>query len=236
MSLTIYFNGWGMKKDALPLSFFQENDREVICINYPYEISQEILERVKTLKKLNQIDQVEFFAWSFGVFYLNKFLNDYPEFEIFSSVAINGVSQLMENGMRERVLNLTIKSMNEVNRLNFYEKLEISSQLPLNEFSFLKCDILSLKEELVEFKRNYKLYDNKIKSYLLSSEDKILNFKDMANFCKNLKNSELESNLELNKKNLSKFNFNFILGGHYPFNNFKNFSELLTYMGESDEI
>ena len=64
MSKIYFFNGWGMDKNLLnPVKNSTEYDIEVI--NFPYNID------------INSIDEDDIFiGYSFGVYYLNKFLSE----------------------------------------------------------------------------------------------------------------------------------------------------------------
>lgn len=190
MNLIIFFNGWGMNETIIShlkipqrFSFYH--------LSFPYEIDIEIFKNYK---------KIFFIGWSFGVFYMADFISKH-KFMIknkFYTVAINGISHLMEKGnLDKRVLFLTYKNLNEKNMEIFYKKAGIKN-------FHSKKSIIELKNELKFFIDNYYKTENiQINKAFVSDNDLIIKS-------------------EIQKKYYKKNNISFteIKGNHYIFNLF----------------
>jgi len=104
MSKIYFFNGWGMDKNLLkPVKNSTEYDIEII--DFPYNIDK------------NSIDKDDIFiGYSFGVYYLNKFLSENRDLKYKKSIGINGLPETIGKfGINEKMFNITLNTLNEEN-------------------------------------------------------------------------------------------------------------------------
>jgi len=81
MSKIYFFNGWGMDENLLkPVKNSTEYDIEVI--NFPYNIDKSSIDK----------DDI-FIGYSFGVYYLNKFLSENKDLKYKKAIGINGLPE-----------------------------------------------------------------------------------------------------------------------------------------------
>lgn len=161
MKLVIFFNGWGMDSNILKKSF-QNVDYEILYINYPYNVPSIDF----TLYK-----NIYIVAWSFGVYYANKFLKLNKEFQKFKSIAINGTPELIgKYGISSKMINFTLNNLDEISLEKFYKNMG-----NLDNFNKPIKSINDLKDELKFFIDNYTPIDNYFKYSILSKNDKIIN-------------------------------------------------------------
>ena len=96
MSKIYFFNGWGMDKNLLnPVKNSTEYDIEVI--DFPYNIDKNFI-------GMNDI----FMGYSFGVYYLNKFLSENKDLKYKKSIGINGLPETIGKfGINEKMFNIS---------------------------------------------------------------------------------------------------------------------------------
>ena len=139
MKLIVFFNGWGMNN----FKFSLENEWEFKYVNYPY--------KYKCEKTDLNYEKIVFIGWSFGVYYLNKFLEENPFYQRYESIAINGTPDMLgERGIPEKMLKYTLQNLSEESLKMFYVNMGISDDKKNYLFNGKK-DVSELKAELSDF-------------------------------------------------------------------------------------
>lgn len=197
MKKIYFFNGWGMD-DSILSNIENSTEYTIEIVNFPYVID---------IKELSKKQDIIFIAWSFGVYYLNKFLNQNKNIRYYKAIAINGVPEIIgEYGINEKMLNLTLSTLNPENLLKFYKNMDIDET-----FKYSSKKFEEIKKELLFFKENYTMFEmNKIDYIFIGKYDRIIPRAKQEKFCKE-KNSTYE----------------IIDCGHYPFSYFKDFSNII---------
>lgn len=201
MNLIVFFNGWGM--DSTIFSDFPiPKNYNVKIVNFPYNVELDY----------SKYDKIYFVGWSFGCYYLTKFLIDNSEIRRDLVIAINGHGETIgKNGINSKMFNLTLDTLNEENLLKFYENMEITEK-----FKSPRKSMELIKLELEEFKRNYIPLKNVFNRVLLGKRDKIIPFSKMKNYF-------LTENVEME----------LLECGHYPFEVLNSWEKII---GEKDEF
>lgn len=201
MNLIVFFNGWGM--DSTIFSDFPiPKNYNVKIVNFPYTVEIDY----------SKYDKIYFAGWSFGCYYLTKFLIDNSEIRRDLVIAINGHGETIgKNGINSKMFNLTLDTLNEENLLKFYENMEITEK-----FKSPRKSMELIKLELEEFKRNYIPLKNVFNRVLLGKRDKIIPFSKMKNYF-------LTENVEME----------LLECGHYPFEVLNSWEKII---GEKDEF
>ncbi|WP_427170574.1 DUF452 family protein [Fusobacterium nucleatum] len=194
MAKIYFFNGWGMDRNLLnPVKNSSGYDIEVI--NFPYNIDK------NTISK----DDI-FMGYSFGVYYLNKFLSENKDLKYKKSLGINGLPETIGKfGINEKMFNITLDTLNEENLEKFLINMDIDGSFCKSNKSFN-----DIKNELHFFKDNYKIIDNHIDFYYIGKKDRIIPGNKLEKYCQN-----------------NKLNYEIIECGHYPFSYFKDFKDIL---------
>lgn len=197
MKKIYFFNGWGMD-DSILSNIENSTEYTIEIVNFPYVID---------IKELSKKQDIIFIAWSFGVYYLNKFLNQNKNIKYHKAIAINGVPEIIgEYGINEKMFNLTLSTLNPENLLKFYKNMDIDET-----FKYSSKKFEEIKKELLFFKENYTMFEmNKIDYIFIGKYDRIIPRAKQEKFCKE-KNSTYE----------------IIDCGHYPFSYFKDFSNII---------
>lgn len=201
MNLIIFFNGWGMDSTIFS-DFTHLNGYEVKIINFPYNVDIEY----------SKYNKIYFVGWSFGCYYLTKFLIENRDIRKDLVIAINGHGETIgKNGINKKMFDLTLDTLNEENLLKFYENMEITEK-----FKSPKKNMEFIKFELEEFKKNYTPLKNIFDRAFLGKKDKIIPFSKMKNyfFTENVEVELLEC-------------------GHYPFEVLNSWEKII---GEKDEF
>lgn len=191
MNLIIFFNGWGMDDSILEK---KENNKtpysnfHILYVNYPYnlEITEEFISGFKS---------VYFVGWSFGVYYLNKYISKNLNFKRFKAFGINGTPEILgKYGISEKMMRLTMDSLSDESLVKFYNNMgAIKDIVP-------KKNINSLKLEIKDLIDNYTLYPNFIDFFIIGDNDRIVSSKSQKKY-------SLDSNTE----------FALLEAGHMPF-------------------
>ena len=125
---------------------------EIKVINFPYNIDK------------TSIDKEDIFiAYSFGVYYLNKFLSENQDLVYEKAIAINGLPETIGKfGINEKMFNMTLETLNKENLEKFLLNMDINE-------SFERADktLEEAKYELQYFKDNYKAIPNHINFYYI---------------------------------------------------------------------
>lgn len=196
MKKIYFFNGWGMDKNILS-NIKEPDDYEIEIISFPY-----VLDRNKFIKNEENI----FIAWSFGVYYLNKFLNENKDIKYKTAIAVNGLAETIgKYGINEKMFNLTLNTLSPENLLKFYENMDIDESFISSSKNFKEIEY-----ELKYFKENYKIFENKINYSLIGEYDRIIPRAKQERFYK--------------EKGIK---YKIINCGHYPFSYLKDLSSIL---------
>ena len=194
MNLIVFFNGWGMGDEVISKIKIPENYK-VISLSFPYDLD------IKILKDFNEII---FIGWSFGIYYLSKFLAN-NEIKYSQVIAINGTPEVIgKNGIGERVFDLTLRNMNEENLKKFYENINFISDDIHNK------NIISLIEELKFLRNNYTPQKNFISKAIIGKEDKTILYKNQKRYYKEKGTKIIE-----------------ISASHYPFDYFDSWEKII---------
>lgn len=195
MKKIYFFNGWGMDENILK-NFSNSTEYQLEVVNFPYSIN---------LNELEKNEENIFIAWSFGVYYLNKFLNN-NKINFKRSIAINGVPEFIGNyGINPKMFDLTLQTLSPQNLLKFYKNMDIDKNFIESSISFEE-----IKKELEYFKENYSIFENRISYYFIGKYDRIIPGARQEKFCKE-----------------KGINYKLIDCGHYPFTFFKDFKEII---------
>ena len=201
MSKIYFFNGWAMDENLLsPLK--NSTKYEIEVINFPYNLDK------------NSIDKEDIFiAYSFGVYYLNKFLSENQDLIYKKAIAINGLPETIGKfGINEKMFNMTLETLNEENLEKFLINMDIDD-------SFIRANktLEEAKYELQYFKDNYnKAIPNCIDFYYIGENDRIIPANKVEKYCKT-----------------DSINYKLITCGHYPFSYFTDFKDIINIREEN---
>lgn len=194
MNIIVFFNGWGMGEEVLK-EFKNQNKYEILNVSFPYKIDK---------NKLKKYEGIIFIGWSFGVYYMCRFLNDNSDIEYKNVIAINGTPEIIgKYGIMEKVYNLTLKGMNEENLEKFYINMDCELR-PQNK------DIEDLIYELRYLRENYIPQENKITKGIVSTNDKIIKSKNQIKYYES-------KDIDLKK----------VDGGHYIFPQLNSWEDII---------
>ena len=200
MSRIYFFNGWAMDKNLLkPLK--NSNKYEIKVINFPYDIDK------------TSIDKEDIFiAYSFGVYYLNKFLSENQDLIYEKAIAINGLPETIGKfGINEKMFNMTLETLNKENLEKFLLNMDIDE-------SFERADktLEEAKYELQYFKDNYKAIPNHINFYYIGKNDRIIPANKVEKYCQ-----------------ANNIAYELIACGYYPFSYFNDFKDIINIREEN---
>ena len=200
MSKIYFFNGWAMDQNLLsPLK--NSTEYEIKVINFPYNIDK------------TSIDKGDIFiAYSFGVYYLNKFLSENQDLVYEKAIAINGLPETIGKfGINEKMFNMTLETLNQENLEKFLLNMDIDE-------SFGRSDktLEEAKYELQYFKDNYKAIPNYINFYYIGKNDRIIPANKVEKYCQN-----------------NNIAYELIACGHYPFSYFTDFKDIINIREEN---
>ena len=200
MSKIYFFNGWAMDQNLLsPL--INSTEYEIKVINFPYNIDK------------TSIDKEDIFiAYSFGVYYLNKFLSENQDLVYEKAIAINGLPETIGKfGINEKMFNMTLETLNQENLEKFLLNMDIDE-------SFGRADktLEEAKYELQYFKDNYKAIPNHINFYYIGKNDRIIPANKVEKYCQ-----------------ANNIAYELIACGHYPFSYFNDFKDIINIREEN---
>lgn len=202
MRLILFFNGWGMDKSVVERVKIPEGTKLEV-INFPYKLDN--LEEY-----FAKYEDIFLVGWSFGSYYLTKWVLANREIENFSKikkiVALNGNGEVIgKYGITPKIFEFTLSTLTPESLIKFYQNMEIdeSFQSPSGEFE-------KIKEELEYFKNIYSPLENIFDEIIIGKRDKIVPASRQRKYCeeKNILYRELEM-------------------GHYPFDFIKSWSEVI---------
>ncbi|MDP0488214.1 MAG: DUF452 family protein [Fusobacterium sp. JB021] len=194
MNIIVFFNGWGMNEEVLK-ELKNKSEYEILNISFPYKLDR---------NKLKGYNNIIFIGWSFGVYYMCKFLNDNLDFDYQEVISINGTPEIIgKYGIMEKVYNLTLKGMDEENLEKFYINMDCKLR-PKDK------EIKDLIYELEYLKENYIPQENKVSKAIIGLNDKIIKSKNQIKYYKS-KSVEIKQ----------------IDGGHYIFPQLKSWEDII---------
>ena len=200
MSKIYFFNGWAMDQNLLsPLK--NSTEYEIKVINFPYNINKA------------SIDKEDIFvAYSFGVYYLNKFLSENQDLVYEKAIAINGLPETIGKfGINEKMFNMTLETLNKENLEKFLLNMDINES-----FGRANKTLEEAKYELQYFKDNYKTIPNYINFYYIGKNDRIIPANKVEKYCQN-----------------NNIAYELIACGHYPFSYFTDFKDIINIREEN---
>ena len=200
MSKIYFFNGWAMDQNLLSL-LKNSTEYEIKVINFPYNIDK------------TSVDKGDIFiAYSFGVYYLNKFLSESQDLVYEKAIAINGLPETIGKfGINEKMFNMTLETLDKENLEKFLLNMDIDE-------SFGRSDktLEEAKYELQYFKDNYKAIPNYINFYYIGKNDRIIPANKVEKYCQN-----------------NNIAYELIACGHYPFSYFTDFKDIINIREEN---
>ena len=199
MSKIYFFNGWAMDENLLsPLK--NSTEYEIKVINFPYNIDK---------TSINKEDI--FIAYSFGVYYLNKFLSENQDLVYEKAIAINGLPETIGKfGINEKMFNMTLETLNDENLEKFLLNMDIDES-----FGRAKKTLEEARYELQYFKDNYKSIPNYIHFYYIGKNDRIIPANKVEKYCQ-----------------VNNIAYELIACGHYPFSYFRDFKDIINISEE----
>ena len=200
MSKIYFFNGWAMDQNLLsPLK--NSTEYEIKVINFPYNIDKTSIDKENI-----------FIAYSFGVYYLNKFLSENQDLVYEKAIAINGLPETIGKfGINEKMFEMTLETLNKENLEKFLLNMDIDE-------SFGRADktLEEAKYELQYFKDNYKAIPNHINFYYIGKMIELFLQVRLKKYCQN-----------------NNIAYELIACGHYPFSYFTNFKDIINIREEN---
>ncbi len=194
MKLILFFNGWGMDKKVVE-NVVVPDGYEVEVINFPYDVNV----------NLDGYDEIVPIGWSFGCYYLTKWISSYGNSKINKIIAINGNGKIIgKYGITPKIFDFTLNTLTPDSLLKFYNNMGIDENFKNPNRSFQE-----VKKELEFFKENYTPLENIFTNIVIGKNDKIVSGNRQIKYCqeKNIPYTELDM-------------------GHYPFDNIRAWSEL----------
>ena len=197
-NLIVFFNGWGMNETIVSHLDCNCNDVLMFCDYRKLDIENFDFSRHENKFLV---------AWSMGVYITNLFYDKLKYFN--KKIAVNGTFYPVDNnyGIIEKIYNLTVNNFNETSCKKFVQRMFINKELLFNR------TIQELKDELVSIKQYTKAPLQKILNYdkvIISLKDKIIPTKNQINFWKD--KGVIIENIDC---------------GHYPFDVFSNWNEII---------
>lgn len=195
MKLIVFFNGWGMDNKAVDHLTIPKN-YEVKIVNFPYDLDNSIFKNY---------EEVIAIAWSFGSYYLCKYLNN-NNIKLDKIISINGVPETIgEFGIPERIFEATLKNLTPETLKEFYHNMGVDSE---NIFS--NKEFKEIKTELLYFKDYYSPEKNCFTKAFIGKKDRVI--------------PALRQEKYYNNHNIK---ISIIQCPHYPFKFFKSWSDII---------
>lgn len=198
MKLIMFFNGWGMDK-SIHSEVDKKNEYELISLSFPYSNSK---------IDFSRYEHIYIIGWSFGVYYANIYLEKLEKENLknITSIAINGTPEIIgKNGIKKNMMKYTYDNLTPESLGKFYVNMELPEKL-MN----INKNFVEIKDELKYILENYEILKNNFQKAIISQEDRIVS-------PENQKKYFLENSVEIKE----------ITGGHYPFEYFRKFEEIL---------
>lgn len=184
MNLILIFNGWGMDKGILEKQELPKG-YEIKVLDYPYNVDIDF----------SLYDTVIYVGWSFGCHYLARYILTHA-IKSDKIVALNGHGEILgKYGINPAMFDLTYNTLTEENLKKFYKNMDVS-----DDFTFPERDFEEVKEELLQFKKQFEPLENVFKIVFLGKRDRIIPYRKQKRY---FKGKDVET-VELDT-------------GHYPF-------------------
>ncbi len=212
-NLIVFFAGWSF--DYKPFEFLDCENYDVLMV-YDYNTLENVHELTKLINN-PAYKQRNLIAWSMGVFTAYQLKNELSEFN--KKIAVNGTPFPVDDefGIPQKPFLLTLRHAKTGLEGKFYKNIfDKDEEFEKYVKSSVERSIDNRVEELhslydkIKTDTTDKFYDDAFDFYdkaLVSSNDKIIPFKNQMNFWK--------SKAEI------------INSGHFLFYNFKNWNEIL---------
>lgn len=198
--LIVFFNGWGMNKSAIEHLEFCDFDVLEINDYRSFELNFSQFDFKKYSEKY-------LICWSMGVYIANLFYDFFKNFD--KKIAINGTPKMIDDnfGIPKRIYQITIRLFNEesCNKFikNMFKNENINPQIKIEKTTAeLKDELISIQNIILKKELDFDMA-------IISDNDKIVPTKNQFNYWEN-------------KTIIKKIN-----ATHYPFENYKNWSDLL---------
>lgn len=206
--LIIFFNGWSLDENIVKHLTTAEFDVLIFNDYSDLEIAAEALEKINSYAEVNVI------AWSFGVWACGNVINNFKNLK--KAVAINGTLVPIENnlGIPEKIFNLTLTHLSKENYVRFFKNM-FAGEVDLSQISTRSIE--NKKQELEQIQKlsvekNCAQNADFFNKIFIGINDKIISAKNQLTFWG-------ETNAQIIK----------IEGGHYVFDLFKTWDEILNY-------
>lgn len=206
--LIVFFNGWSLDENIVKHLISSEFDILMFNDYSNLEIDEE------TVSKISSYTEVNVIAWSFGVWACGHVINKFNNLK--SAIAVNGTLVPIDNnlGIPEKIFNLTLQHLSEENYVRFFKNM-FSGIADLNKISTRSIE--NKKRELEQIQnlsagKSCKQNAKFINKVFIGTNDKIISAKNQLNFWD-------ETNAQIVK----------IEDGHYIFDLFTNWDEILKY-------
>lgn len=201
----IYFNGWGMDKNAIE---HLNTDGYDLCMFSQFNEIKEVENEFQNYEKTYLV------AWSLGVWVAARSLeNSGINFE--KSMAINGTLSPIDpqKGIQPRVFEMTLEGWNERNRNKFNVRVMGGQEAYFNQANRLpERNVSEQKEELFFLQQDIK--SNKMPNFRFSSV--VIGRDDMIFLAKNQWNA-WSGKAKVTERHLA----------HYPFAVFQNWADII---------
>lgn len=198
--LILFFNGWAMNETPV---------KHLICDNYDVLV---LFDYRNIHFDLSQFDfskynEKNLICWSMGVYASCLFNKELENFD--KKIAINGTTRIIDNnfGIPEKIYKITVKLLNEDSCDKFIKNMFDNGRL--NPNITITRTLKELKEELISIQNFEIKKELNFDLAIISNNDKIIPTKNQIAFWEN------------------KSKLNLINSTHCPFENYKNWSELI---------
>lgn len=206
--LIIFFNGWSLDENIVKHLTTAEFDVLMFNDYSDLEIAAE------TLEKINSYAEVNVIAWSFGVWACGNVINNFKNVK--SAIAINGTLIPIDNnlGIPKKIFNLTLTHLSEENYVRFFKNM-FAGEVDLSQISTRSIE--NKKQELEQIQKlsvekNCAQNADFFNKTFIGINDKIISAKNQINFWGETDAQIIE-----------------IENGHYIFDLFKTWDEILNY-------
>lgn len=212
--LILFFNGWSLDENIVNHLTSKNYDVTMFYDYSDLEISKEIIDEI------NNYDEVNIIAFSFGVWGVNAGVNasslDNINAKIKNIIAINGTLIPIDNqfGISEKMFDLTLSNLSEKTYPLFFKNMwgkchEVDlSKMPNRSIEDKRQELIAIKNNSTQLK----ISDISFNKVFIGKYDKIIPAKNQFAFwggkCDNKEIIELDS-------------------GHYAFDLFKDWEEII---------
>lgn len=202
MNLILFFNGWGMNEtlvEHLPLP----KNFQLKVINFPYNVE----------KFENYYEEIIYVGYSFGVYYLAKFLSK-SDFHFSKAIAINGTPEIIgKYGISSTIFQKTLNKLSEDSLQTFFKTIGEGKN-----FQKPSKTIEELKIELESILTNYQPQINCFNQAFISKRDKIIPYRRQTEYFQ-------KKDVRITK----------IASGHYPFSVLNSWETIIKIMTKNDK-